>query len=69
MAVAVDWVGVSEDLWNIVYLAVAIWAGFVVTAFVTNNLFEGRKWSLALVFLGNQLVTLLAMALIVGLWV
>lgn len=46
-----------------------VWLGFVATAMITNALFEGKKMALVWIFLGNSLLTLLAMGIILAVWV
>lgn len=44
------------------------WLGFVVAAVVMNTIFEGRKWSLTFMYIGMQLVALLAGGWILAVW-
>ncbi len=43
------------------------WLGFTAARFVTHDAFEGRRQKLTLLNMGHELVTLLAMALVIGL--
>lgn len=42
------------------------WAGFTATRILTHDLFEGRRAKLTALNWGNELVTVLVMALIIG---
>ncbi len=44
-----------------------LWLGLTAARFVTHDAFEGRPSELTLLNLGNELVTLLAMGLVIGL--
>ena len=43
-----------------------LWLGFTAARFLTHDLFEGRPMKLTLLTAGNELVTVLVMALIIG---
>lgn len=43
-----------------------LWLGFTATRMLTHDLFEGRRKKLTLLNWGNELVTVLVMALIIG---
>ena len=43
-----------------------LWLGFTAARFLTHDLFEGRPGKLTLLTVGNELVTVLVMALIIG---
>lgn len=43
-----------------------LWLGFTAARFLTHDLFEGRPGRLTLLTAGNELVTVLVMALIIG---
>lgn len=47
--------------------AVLLWAGFTAARVVTHDAFEGRPTRLTTLTLGHELVTVLVMALIIGL--
>ncbi|HEX7484120.1 MAG TPA: DUF1761 domain-containing protein [Candidatus Saccharimonadales bacterium] len=43
-----------------------LWLGFTAVRFLTHDLFEGRPMKLTLLSAGNELVTVLVMALVIG---
>lgn len=45
-----------------------MWLGFVAARFITHDAFEGRPAKLTLLNLSNELVTLMAMGLVIGLF-
>jgi hypothetical protein len=47
---------------------VTLWAGFTAARFITHDAFEGRPTSLTVLNIGHELVTVLIMALIIGVW-
>jgi hypothetical protein len=55
-------------LWTAVITAVLLWAGFIAARFITHDAFEGRPSSLTVINIAHELVTVLVMALIIGLW-
>lgn len=44
-----------------------LWLGFTAVRFLTHDLFEGRPMKLTLVTVGNELATVLLMAVVIGL--
>lgn len=44
-----------------------MWLGFTAARFITHDAFEGRPGKLTVLNIGNELVTLLAMGLVIGL--
>jgi hypothetical protein len=54
--------------WGAVITAVTLWAGFTAARFITHDAFEGRPTSLTVLNIAHELVTVLVMAVIVGLW-
>lgn len=44
------------------------WAGFTAARFITHDAFEGRPTSLTVLNIAHELVTLVVMAVIVGVW-
>lgn len=48
--------------------AVALWAGFTAARFITHDAFEGRPSLLTLMNIAHEVVAVLVMALIIGLW-
>lgn len=48
--------------------AVILWAGFTAARFITHDAFEGRPSALTVMNIGHELVTVLVMAVIIGVW-
>lgn len=48
--------------------AVMLWAGFTAARFITHDVFEGRPSSLTLMNIAHEVVTVLIMAIIIGVW-
>ena len=48
--------------------SVALWAGFTAARFITHDAFEGRPSSLTTMNIAHELVTVVVMALIIGVW-
>jgi hypothetical protein len=48
--------------------AVILWAGFTAARFITHDAFEGRPSSLTVLNMAHELVTMVIMALIIGVW-
>ncbi len=46
--------------------ALLVWLGFNSVRFMTHDMFEGRRKKLTLINISNELVTILVMALIIG---
>ena len=55
-------------LWSSVVTAVLLWAGFTAARFITHDSFEGRPSSLTVMNIGHELVTVVIMAVIIGVW-
>ena len=55
-------------LWTAIATAVALWAGFTAARFITHDAFEGRPSSLTVLNIAHELVTVLIMAVIIGVW-
>lgn len=51
-----------------VVTAVLLWAGFTAARFITHDAFEGRPTALTTMNIGHELVTLVVMAVIIGVW-
>ena len=47
---------------------VILWAGFTAARFITHDAFEGRPSSLTVMNIAHELVTIVVMALIIGVW-
>lgn len=48
--------------------AVLLWAGFTAARFITHDSFEGRASSLTTLNIAHELVTVIFMAVIIGVW-
>ncbi|MFC8681880.1 DUF1761 domain-containing protein [Microbacterium ureisolvens] len=55
-------------LWAAVLTGFILWAGFTAARFITHDAFEGRPSSLTVLNIAHELVTILVMALIIGVW-
>jgi hypothetical protein len=53
---------------NSLVTAIILWAGFTAARFITHDAFEGRPAGLTILNIAHELVTLLVMALIIGLF-
>jgi len=47
---------------------VVLWAGFTAARFITHDAFEGRPSALTVMNIAHELVTVLVMAIILGVW-
>ncbi|QIM17179.1 DUF1761 domain-containing protein [Leucobacter insecticola] len=47
---------------------VILWAGFTASRFITHDAFEGRPAALTIMNIAHELVTVLVMAVIIGVW-
>ena len=65
---------VRHPFWRGSFLLTAVgtgavlWAGFTAARFITHDAFEGRPTSLTVLNIAHELVTVLVMALIIGVW-
>jgi hypothetical protein len=55
-------------LWGAIVTAVLLWAGFTAARFITHDAFEGRPTQLTTLNIAHELVTLVIMAIIIGVW-
>jgi hypothetical protein len=55
-------------LWAALLTGVILWAGFTAARFITHDAFEGRPSSLTVLNISHELVTIVVMALIIGVW-
>ena len=55
-------------LWSAIVTGVTLWAGFTAARFITHDAFEGRPTSLTVLNIAHELVTLVIMGLIIGVW-
>ncbi|MWB99000.1 DUF1761 domain-containing protein [Agromyces seonyuensis] len=54
--------------WNALFTGVILWAGFTAARFITHDAFEGRPANLTILNIAHELVTVIVMALIIGVW-
>lgn len=54
--------------WSAVITAVTLWAGFTAARLITHDAFEGRPTALTTMNIAHELVTVLVMAVIIGVW-
>ena len=47
---------------------VLLWAGFIAARFITHDAFDRRPRGLTILNIAHELVTVLVMALIIGVW-
>jgi hypothetical protein len=47
---------------------ILLWAGFTAARFITHDAFEGRPAALTVMNIAHELVTIVVMALIIGVW-
>jgi hypothetical protein len=55
-------------LGNAIWTAVILWAGFTAARFITHDQFDKRPWQLTLLNCAHELVTLVIMGVIIGVW-
>ncbi|MEJ1922414.1 DUF1761 domain-containing protein [Microbacterium sp. KHB019] len=48
--------------------AILLWAGFTAARFITHDAFEGRPTALTTLNIAHELVTVVIMAIIIGVW-
>ena len=53
---------------NALVTAVILWAGFTAARFITHDAFDKRPAALTVLNIAHELVTVLVMALIIGVW-
>ena len=53
---------------NSVVTTIILWAGFTAARFVTHDGFDGRPARLTVLNVAHELVTLVVMALLIGIW-
>lgn len=58
----------GEFLANTLLTAVIVWAGFTAARMVTHDAFDRRPWGLTMLNIAHELVTLLVMGLVIGLF-
>ena len=58
----------GDFLVNTLVTALILWAGFTAARFITHDAFEGRPAGLTVLNCAHELVTLMVMALVIGLF-
>jgi hypothetical protein len=53
---------------NSLLTAIILWAGFTAARFITHDAFDGRPAGLTVLNVAHEFVTLVVMALIIGVW-
>ncbi|QAY74050.1 DUF1761 domain-containing protein [Agromyces protaetiae] len=51
-----------------IVVGILLWAGFTAARFITHDAFEGRPAALTIMNIAHELVTVLIMAIIIGVW-
>jgi hypothetical protein len=65
----VAWTALGGSYLGIALLTgVLLWAGFTAARFITHDAFEGRPAGLTILNIAHELVTVVIMALIIGVW-
>jgi len=65
--IAWDFYG-GSFLVNAIVTAIVLWAGFTAARFITHDAFDGRPSGLTVLNIAHEFVTLVIMALIIGVW-
>lgn len=55
-------------LWSAIATTIVLWAGFTAARFITHDAFDKRPSGLTLLNIAHELVTLVVMAVIIGVW-
>ena len=58
----------TPELVERVARAATLWAGFTAARFITHDAFEGRPSALTTLNIAHELVTVVIMAIIIGVW-
>ncbi|SKA98049.1 Protein of unknown function [Agreia bicolorata] len=53
---------------NTLVTALILWAGFTAARFITHDAFDGRPTGLTVLNVAHELVTIVIMAIIIGVW-
>ena len=54
--------------WASIVTAVVLWAGFTAARFITHDAFDKRPSGLTMLNIAHELVTVVVMAIIIGVW-
>jgi hypothetical protein len=65
--ISLDFYG-GSFLLNALVTAIILWAGFTAARFITHDAFDGRPSGLTILNIAHELVTLIVMAIIIGVW-
>lgn len=69
IAVQIAWTALGGSyLWLTIMVGLMLWAGFTAARFITHDAFEGRPAGLTILNIAHELVTVLVMAIIIGVW-
>lgn len=69
MATQVAWMALGGSYLLVALLTgILLWAGFTAARFITHDAFEGRPAGLTILNIAHELVTIVIMALIIGVW-
>jgi uncharacterized protein DUF1761 len=55
-------------LWAAVVTGIVLWAGFTAARFITHDAFDNRPSGLTVLNIAHELVTIVVMAVIIGVW-
>ena len=65
--IAWDFYG-GSFFWNALFTGVVLWAGFTAARFITHDAFDQRPSGLTILNIAHELVTIVIMAIIIGVW-
>lgn len=65
--IAFDFYG-GSFFWNTLFTSIILWAGFTAARFITHDQFDGRPNGLTVLNISHEFVTLVIMAIIIGVW-
>ncbi|HET8780308.1 MAG TPA: DUF1761 domain-containing protein [Agromyces sp.] len=69
LATQVAWQALSGNHLLVALLTgILLWAGFTAARFITHDAFEGRPAGLTILNIAHELVTVVIMAIIIGVW-
>ena len=69
LATQVAWEALGGSYLLIALLtSILLWAGFTAARFITHDAFEGRPAGLTILNIAHELVTIVIMAVIIGVW-
>lgn len=67
VAISFEFYG-GSFLVNSLLTGLILWAGFTAARFITHDAFDGRPTGLTVLNVAHELVTIMVMALIIGVW-